>query len=64
MTLAAKRRATGDAGGELGVVGTAAAIANAVWHATGARYRTLPMTPDRVLRGHSAAAIANPGVSL
>ena len=24
-----------------------AAIANAVWHATGVRYRTLPLTPDR-----------------
>jgi xanthine dehydrogenase YagR molybdenum-binding subunit len=35
--------------GELGVVGTAAAIANAVWHATGVRYRTLPLTPDRVV---------------
>ena len=37
--------------GELGVVGTAAAIANAVWHATGVRYRTLPLTPSRVLQG-------------
>jgi xanthine dehydrogenase YagR molybdenum-binding subunit len=37
--------------GELGVVGTAAAIANAVWHATGVRYRTLPLTPDNVLQG-------------
>jgi xanthine dehydrogenase YagR molybdenum-binding subunit len=36
--------------GELGVVGTAAAIANAVWHATGVRYRTLPLTPDNVLQ--------------
>jgi xanthine dehydrogenase YagR molybdenum-binding subunit len=46
------------------VVGTTAAIANAVWHATGVRYRGLPLTPDRVLRGHSAAAIASCGVSL
>jgi xanthine dehydrogenase YagR molybdenum-binding subunit len=37
--------------GELGVVGTAAAIANAVWHATGIRFRALPLTPDRVLQG-------------
>ena len=28
-----------------------AAIANAVWHATGVRYRTLPLTPDHVLQG-------------
>ncbi|MGX1971046.1 xanthine dehydrogenase family protein molybdopterin-binding subunit [Streptomyces kronopolitis] len=36
--------------GEIGVVGGAAAIANAVWHATGVRHRDLPIRPDRVLR--------------
>lgn len=35
--------------GEIGIVGTAAAIANAVWHATGVRQRALPIRPDRVL---------------
>ncbi|MFC0108006.1 xanthine dehydrogenase family protein molybdopterin-binding subunit [Kibdelosporangium aridum] len=35
--------------GELGTCGTAAAIANAVWHATGRRHRTLPIRLDRVL---------------
>ncbi|MFE6497192.1 xanthine dehydrogenase family protein molybdopterin-binding subunit [Streptomyces sp. NPDC057748] len=35
--------------GEIGTVGTAAAIANAVWHATGRRQRTLPIRPDRAL---------------
>ncbi|MDQ1749681.1 MAG: xanthine dehydrogenase YagR molybdenum-binding subunit [Pseudonocardiales bacterium] len=35
--------------GEIGIVGTAAAIANAVWHATGRRQRTLPIRPDRVI---------------
>ncbi|MEV8308745.1 xanthine dehydrogenase family protein molybdopterin-binding subunit [Streptomyces flavidovirens] len=35
--------------GEIGIVGTAAAIANAVHHATGARLRDLPLTPDKVL---------------
>lgn len=35
--------------GEIGIVGVAAAIANAVWHATGVRHRTLPIRPDRVL---------------
>lgn len=35
--------------GELGVVGTAAAIANAVFHATGKRVRDLPITLDKVL---------------
>ncbi|MFI0503928.1 xanthine dehydrogenase family protein molybdopterin-binding subunit [Streptomyces albogriseolus] len=36
--------------GEVGIVGAAAAVANAVWHATGARHRSLPIRPDRVLR--------------
>jgi CO/xanthine dehydrogenase Mo-binding subunit len=35
--------------GELGVVGTAAAIANAIFHATGQRIKDLPITPDKVL---------------
>ncbi|MEV6117509.1 xanthine dehydrogenase family protein molybdopterin-binding subunit [Streptomyces sp. NPDC052109] len=37
--------------GEIGIVGTAAAIGNAVHHATGIRFRELPLTPDRVLTG-------------
>jgi xanthine dehydrogenase YagR molybdenum-binding subunit len=40
--------------GEVGIVGTAAAIANAIYHATGTRVRDLPITPDKVLlRSHS-----------
>jgi xanthine dehydrogenase YagR molybdenum-binding subunit len=35
--------------GELGIVGAAAAIANAVYHATGQRVRDLPITPDKLL---------------
>jgi putative selenate reductase molybdopterin-binding subunit len=35
--------------GEMGLVPTAAAIANAVYHATGARVRRIPLTPERVL---------------
>jgi xanthine dehydrogenase YagR molybdenum-binding subunit len=35
--------------GEIGIVGTAAAIANAVFHATGTRVRDLPIRIDRVL---------------
>ncbi|MFF4406713.1 xanthine dehydrogenase family protein molybdopterin-binding subunit [Streptomyces sp. NPDC001404] len=35
--------------GEIGTVGSAAAVANAVWHATGVRHRDLPIRPDRVL---------------
>jgi xanthine dehydrogenase YagR molybdenum-binding subunit len=36
--------------GEIGIVGTAAAIANAVHHATGKRVRDLPITLDKLLR--------------
>jgi xanthine dehydrogenase YagR molybdenum-binding subunit len=35
--------------GEIGIVGAAAAIGNAVWHATGIRVRGLPITPDKLL---------------
>ncbi len=35
--------------GELGMVGIPAAIANAVYHATGKRIRDLPITPDKLL---------------
>ena len=35
--------------GEIGVTGTAGAIANAVWHATGARVRTFPIKLDQLI---------------
>ncbi len=35
--------------GEIGIVGTAAAVANAVHHATGIRIRELPITPARMV---------------
>jgi xanthine dehydrogenase YagR molybdenum-binding subunit len=35
--------------GEIGIVGTAAAIANAVYHATGVRVRDLPIHPEKLL---------------
>ncbi|MHA6249609.1 xanthine dehydrogenase family protein molybdopterin-binding subunit [Pontibacter sp. CAU 1760] len=35
--------------GEIGVVGVAAAISNAVYHATGKRVRSLPITLDKVM---------------
>ncbi|WP_214102878.1 xanthine dehydrogenase family protein molybdopterin-binding subunit [Acrocarpospora catenulata] len=35
--------------GEIGIVGTAAAVANAVYHATGRRIRDLPITPAKLL---------------
>ncbi|WTB87226.1 xanthine dehydrogenase family protein molybdopterin-binding subunit [Streptomyces cellulosae] len=42
--------------GEVGIVGAAAAVANAVRHATGVRHRGLPIRPDRVLRAGGADA--------
>jgi xanthine dehydrogenase YagR molybdenum-binding subunit len=35
--------------GEIGIVGVAAAIANAIYHATGKRVRELPITLDKVM---------------
>jgi xanthine dehydrogenase YagR molybdenum-binding subunit len=35
--------------GEIGITGVAAAIANAVYHATGVRVRDLPITPDKLI---------------
>ncbi|MET3806520.1 CO/xanthine dehydrogenase Mo-binding subunit [Nakamurella sp. UYEF19] len=35
--------------GEIGIVGAAAAVANAVAHATGHRVRSLPITPAKLL---------------
>jgi xanthine dehydrogenase YagR molybdenum-binding subunit len=37
--------------GELSTPGVAAAIANAVYHATGIRIRDLPITPDKLMQG-------------
>jgi xanthine dehydrogenase YagR molybdenum-binding subunit len=36
--------------GEIGIVGSSAAVANAVYHATGIRVRDLPITPDKLVR--------------
>ncbi|MET8901630.1 xanthine dehydrogenase family protein molybdopterin-binding subunit [Streptomyces sp. NPDC004538] len=48
--------------GEIGIVGAAAAVANAVWHATGVRHRNLPIRPDRVLSAATASGgAAGPG---
>ena len=35
--------------GEIGIVGAPAAVANAVFHATGKRVRDLPITPDKLV---------------
>jgi xanthine dehydrogenase YagR molybdenum-binding subunit len=35
--------------GEIGITGVAAAVANAIYNATGTRVRDLPITPDKLL---------------
>lgn len=35
--------------GEIGITGVSAAIANAIYHATGKRFRSLPITPEQLL---------------
>jgi xanthine dehydrogenase YagR molybdenum-binding subunit len=44
--------------GEIGIVGTAAAIANAVYHATGVRVRDLPITVDKILASWTKLPLA------
>jgi xanthine dehydrogenase YagR molybdenum-binding subunit len=44
--------------GEIGNTGMAAAIGNAVYHATGVRVRELPITPDKILMGMAAQSPA------
>lgn len=36
--------------GEVGIIGSAAAISNAIFNATGKRFRNLPITPDKILK--------------
>jgi len=43
--------------GEIGITGTAGAVANAVWHATGVRVREFPITLDRLI----TASQSDPG---
>jgi xanthine dehydrogenase YagR molybdenum-binding subunit len=44
--------------GEIGITGAPAAVANAVFHATGVRVRDLPIRLDRVLSGLEAGTAA------
>jgi xanthine dehydrogenase YagR molybdenum-binding subunit len=44
--------------GEIGIVGAPAAVANAVFHATGVRVRDLPIRLDRVLEGLEAGSVS------
>ena len=43
--------------GELGICGAGAAVANAIYNATGVRLRDYPMTPDKMLAGMLAAGL-------
>lgn len=47
--------------GELGNVGGNAAVANAVFHATGVRVRDLPIRLEKVLSSWSRRRAASPG---
>jgi putative selenate reductase molybdopterin-binding subunit len=48
---------------EIPINGPAPAIANAVFHATGARVRELPLTPERVLAALRALRAAPPAAT-
>ena len=47
--------------GEIGLVGTSAAVANAIFHATGRRLRSTPITPDKILLGDLEIPVPEPG---
>ncbi|MGG7604755.1 xanthine dehydrogenase family protein molybdopterin-binding subunit [Massilia sp. BKSP1R2A-1] len=46
--------------GEIGLVGVSAAVSNAIFHATGKRLRSTPITPDKVLLGDREIPVAEP----
>ncbi|TFZ07154.1 xanthine dehydrogenase family protein molybdopterin-binding subunit [Ramlibacter henchirensis] len=50
--------------GEIGILGVAAAISNAIFHATGRRLRTTPMTPDKVMAPGDGWAAGDSAVGL
>ena len=50
--------------GELAITGMAAAIANAVYHATGTRVRSLPISIEKVLGHESSSPRASLPVSV
>jgi xanthine dehydrogenase YagR molybdenum-binding subunit len=50
--------------GEIGIVGVAAAISNAIYHATGRRIRSTPMTPDKVMAPGDGWSAGDSGVGI
>jgi xanthine dehydrogenase YagR molybdenum-binding subunit len=49
---------------EIGIVGAAAAIGNAIYHATGVRVRELPITMDKILMGGLSEDIIRPDLNI
>ncbi len=50
--------------GEIGIVGVAAAVSNAIFHATGRRLRSTPMTPDKVMAPSEQWAAGDSAIGL
>jgi xanthine dehydrogenase YagR molybdenum-binding subunit len=50
--------------GEIGIVGVAAAVSNAIFHATGRRLRSTPMTPDKLMAPDAAWAAGDSAVGI
>jgi xanthine dehydrogenase YagR molybdenum-binding subunit len=46
--------------GEIGLVGVSAAVSNAIFHATGKRLRSTPMSPDKLLLGDLEVPVQSP----
>ena len=46
--------------GEIGLVSVSAAISNAIFHATGRRLRSTPITPDKILLGDHEIPVPEP----
>jgi xanthine dehydrogenase YagR molybdenum-binding subunit len=46
--------------GEIGLVGVSAAVSNAIFHATGKRLRSTPMSPDKLLLGDVDLPVQSP----
>jgi len=46
--------------GEIGLVGVSAAVSNAIFHATGKRLRSTPMSPDKLLLGDLEVPVQKP----
>lgn len=50
--------------GEIGLVGVAAAVSNAIFHATGRRVRSTPMTPEKVMEPSEEWAAGDHGTGI